>query len=133
MSFLSAQVRFILKKSWSFIIQIMAQDITLLWGGGSRCWRIMIALEEKGLAGYNQKLLSFDKMEHKSEEVLSLNPRGQVGRVDKGITNLPLTTFNMPVIKLCCCHCKCNNRAVVFGLVPLSLIYLMKERFIKMY
>lgn len=95
----------------------------------------MIALEEKGLAGYNQKLLSFDKMEHKSEEVLSLNPRGQVGRVDKGITNLPLTTFNMPVIqiKLCCCHCKCNNRAVVFGLVPLSLIYLMKERFIKMY
>ena len=38
----------------------------------------MIALEEKGFSGYNQKLLSFDKMEHKSEEVLALNPRGQV-------------------------------------------------------
>lgn len=39
----------------------------------------MIALEEKGLVGYNQKLLSFDKKEHKSEEVLRINPRGQVG------------------------------------------------------
>lgn len=68
----------------------MAQDITLLWGAGSRCWRIMIALEEKGLAGYQQKLLSFDKGEHKSAEVLSINPRGQVGRVHKGGTNLPL-------------------------------------------
>ncbi|CAF99458.1 unnamed protein product [Tetraodon nigroviridis] len=57
----------------------MAQDITLLWGSGSPpCWRVMIALEEKGLAGYNQKLLSFENMEHKSEEVLSLNPRGQL-------------------------------------------------------
>lgn len=83
---LSGQVRFTFKKSWSFYhfatisIQTMAQDMTLLWGAGSRCWRIMIALEEKGLAGYNQKLLSFDKMEHKSQEVLSLNPRGQVGQ-----------------------------------------------------
>ena len=57
----------------------MAQDMTLLWGSGSPpCWRVMIALEEKGFSGYNQKLLSFDKMEHKSEEVLALNPRGQV-------------------------------------------------------
>lgn len=72
-------------------VPAMAQDITLLWGAGSRCWRIMIALEEKGLAGYNQKLLSFDKGEHKSPEVLSINPRGQVGRVDKGGTNLPFT------------------------------------------
>lgn len=38
----------------------------------------MIALEEKELQGYNSKLLSFDKMEHKSQEVLDLNPRGQV-------------------------------------------------------
>uniref|UniRef100_A0AAV2K9B1 Glutathione S-transferase n=1 Tax=Knipowitschia caucasica TaxID=637954 RepID=A0AAV2K9B1_KNICA len=38
----------------------------------------MIALEEKQLQGYNQKLLSFEKMEHKSEEVLKLNPRGQL-------------------------------------------------------
>ena len=38
----------------------------------------MIALEEKNLQGYNHKLLSFDKMEHKSQEVLDINPRGQV-------------------------------------------------------
>ena len=53
--------------------------MTLLWGSGSApCWRVMIALEEKNLQGYNHKLLSFDKMEHKSQEVLDINPRGQV-------------------------------------------------------
>ena len=35
-------------------------------------------LEEKGLQGYGNKLLSFSKKEHKGEEVLKLNPRGQV-------------------------------------------------------
>uniref|UniRef100_A0A3B4ETT9 Glutathione S-transferase A-like n=1 Tax=Pundamilia nyererei TaxID=303518 RepID=A0A3B4ETT9_9CICH len=56
----------------------MAKDITLLWGSGSPpCWRIMIALEEKNLQGYNQKLLSFEKGEHKSKEVMDINPRGQ--------------------------------------------------------
>ena len=53
--------------------------MTLLWGSGSPpCWRVMIALEEKNLQGYNQKLLAFEKMEHKSEEVMNMNPRGQV-------------------------------------------------------
>ncbi|XP_033831055.1 glutathione S-transferase rho [Periophthalmus magnuspinnatus] len=57
----------------------MAKDVTLYWGSGSApCWRVMIALEEKALQGYNHKLLSFDKMEHKSQEVLNLNPRGQL-------------------------------------------------------
>ncbi|XP_036000839.1 glutathione S-transferase A isoform X2 [Fundulus heteroclitus] len=57
----------------------MAQDMTLLWGSGSPpCWRVMIALEEKKLQGYNSKLLSFDKEEHKSQEVFNINPRGQV-------------------------------------------------------
>ncbi|XP_070777384.1 glutathione S-transferase A-like [Enoplosus armatus] len=57
----------------------MAQDMTLLWGSGSPpCWRVMIALEEKNLQGYNQKLLSFEKMEHKSKEVMDMNPRGQL-------------------------------------------------------
>ncbi|XP_072226715.1 glutathione S-transferase A-like [Leuresthes tenuis] len=57
----------------------MAKNMTLLWGSGSPpCWRVMIALEEKKLQGYNQTLLSFDKMEHKSQEVLDINPRGQV-------------------------------------------------------
>ncbi len=38
----------------------------------------MIALEEKLLQGYKHKLLSFDKNEHKCEEVKALNPRVQV-------------------------------------------------------
>ncbi|XP_059206167.1 glutathione S-transferase A-like [Centropristis striata] len=57
----------------------MAQDMTLLWGAGSPpCWRVMIALEEKSLQGYNQKQLLFEKMEHKSQQVLDMNPRGQL-------------------------------------------------------
>ncbi|XP_018546306.1 glutathione S-transferase A [Lates calcarifer] len=57
----------------------MAKDMTLLWGSGSPpCWRVIIALEEKNLQGYNQKLLSFEKMEHKSPEVMKMNPRGQL-------------------------------------------------------
>ncbi|XP_035284898.1 glutathione S-transferase rho isoform X1 [Anguilla rostrata] len=57
----------------------MAKNITLYWGSGSPpCWRVMIALEEKGLQGYNGKLLSFEKQEHKSKEVMDINPRGQL-------------------------------------------------------
>ena len=57
----------------------MASDITLYWASGSvPSWRAMICLEEKGLSGYNSKFLSFQKGEHKSEEVLKINPRGQV-------------------------------------------------------
>ncbi|XP_051811640.1 glutathione S-transferase A-like isoform X1 [Acanthochromis polyacanthus] len=57
----------------------MAKDMTLLWGSGSPpCWRVQIMLEEKQLQDCNQKLLSFDKMEHKSQEVLDINPRGQL-------------------------------------------------------
>ncbi|XP_019206143.1 glutathione S-transferase A [Oreochromis niloticus] len=57
----------------------MAKDMTLWWGSGSLpCWRVMIALEEKKLQGYNQKLLSFEKGEHKSKEVMDVNPRGQL-------------------------------------------------------
>uniref|UniRef100_A0A3Q2WG84 Glutathione S-transferase rho n=1 Tax=Haplochromis burtoni TaxID=8153 RepID=A0A3Q2WG84_HAPBU len=65
----------------------MAKAMTLLWGAGSPpCWRVMIALEEKNLQGYNQKLLSFDKMEHKSKEVLDINPRGQLPTFKHGNT-----------------------------------------------
>ncbi|XP_041931698.1 glutathione S-transferase A-like isoform X2 [Alosa sapidissima] len=56
----------------------MAEDMFLLWGSGSPpCWRVMIALEEKNLQGYQHKLLSFEKGEHKSKEVFDVNPRGQ--------------------------------------------------------
>ncbi|XP_054619416.1 glutathione S-transferase A-like [Dunckerocampus dactyliophorus] len=57
----------------------MAEDMTLLWGSGSpMCWRVMIVLEEKNLQGYNNELFSFEKMEHKSEKVMAMNPRGQL-------------------------------------------------------
>uniref|UniRef100_A0A669C6K5 Glutathione S-transferase rho n=1 Tax=Oreochromis niloticus TaxID=8128 RepID=A0A669C6K5_ORENI len=57
----------------------MAKDMTLWWASGSPpCWRVLIALEEKNLQGYNQKLLSFQKGEHKSKEVTDVNPRGQL-------------------------------------------------------
>lgn len=57
----------------------MSKLMTLLWGAGSPpCWRVMIVLEEKRLQGYRRKLLSFEKEEHKSQEVLDVNPRGQV-------------------------------------------------------
>ncbi|KAK5855329.1 hypothetical protein PBY51_005436 [Eleginops maclovinus] len=67
----------------------MAQNMTLLWGSGSPpCWRVMIALEEKNLQGYNQKLLSFEKMEHKSQEVLDINARGQLPSFKHGDTTV---------------------------------------------
>ncbi|XP_078607001.1 glutathione S-transferase A-like [Branchiostoma floridae x Branchiostoma japonicum] len=56
----------------------MASDMILYWGAGSGpCWRAMICLEEKGLSDYTSKLISFDNKEHKSDEVLKINPRGQ--------------------------------------------------------
>ncbi|XP_071357298.1 glutathione S-transferase A-like [Trachinotus anak] len=57
----------------------MAQSVSLLWGAGSPpCWRVMITLGEKKLQGYKHKLLSFETGEHKSQEVLEINPRGQL-------------------------------------------------------
>uniref|UniRef100_A0A3B3C0Q1 Glutathione S-transferase rho n=1 Tax=Oryzias melastigma TaxID=30732 RepID=A0A3B3C0Q1_ORYME len=57
----------------------MAKSMSLLWGAGSPpCWRVMITLEEKKLQGYKRKLLSFEKGDHKSQEVLEVNPRGQL-------------------------------------------------------
>jgi glutathione S-transferase len=56
----------------------------LYWDSGSvPCWRIQVVLEELNLT-YDQKMLSFDKNEHKSEEILRLNPREQVN-IDKKI------------------------------------------------
>jgi len=56
-----------------------AEDMFLYWGSGSiPCWRPMIVLEEKKLSGYGNKLISFQAREHKSEEIMKINPRGQV-------------------------------------------------------
>ncbi|XP_069555664.1 glutathione S-transferase A-like [Brachyistius frenatus] len=67
----------------------MAKSMSLLWAAGSApCWRVMIALEEKKLHGYKHKLLSFEKMEHKSQEVLEINPRGQVPAFKHGDNTL---------------------------------------------
>ncbi|MBN3314642.1 GSTA transferase, partial [Atractosteus spatula] len=56
----------------------MAKQMLLYWGSGSPpCWRVMITLEEKNLQGYQNKLLSFEKQEHKSKDVMDINPRGQ--------------------------------------------------------
>jgi glutathione S-transferase len=52
--------------------------LTFYWGSGSPyAWRAMLGLELKGLT-YTSKILQFSKGEHKSPEVLALNPRGKV-------------------------------------------------------
>jgi glutathione S-transferase len=38
----------------------------------------MLVLEEKGLSGYESKFIEFSKNQHKSDEILKWNPRGQV-------------------------------------------------------
>lgn len=59
--------------------KVTPDDMMLYWASGSPfCWSLMIALEEKGLSGYKNKLLTMSNKEHKSDEVLALNPRGQV-------------------------------------------------------
>ncbi len=59
----------------------MAADLMIYWASGvPQCMAALIVLEEKNLQGYKHKLLSFDKKEHKSEEVLKLNPRGEVSK-----------------------------------------------------
>lgn len=56
-----------------------AGDFFIYWGSGSMpCMRPMIVLEEKGFSGYGNKLISFSDKGHKSEEIMKLNPRGQV-------------------------------------------------------
>jgi glutathione S-transferase len=52
--------------------------LELYWGSGSPyAWRVQLALEYKGLA-YESHLLQFSKQEHKSPEMLAMNPRGRV-------------------------------------------------------
>ncbi len=52
--------------------------LDLYWGSGSPySWRVLLALEYKKLA-YNSHLLQFSKQEHKSPQMLKLNPRGRL-------------------------------------------------------
>lgn len=54
----------------------MALD--LYWGSGSPySWRVLLALEYKRLP-YTSHLLQFSKQEHKSPQMLAMNPRGRV-------------------------------------------------------
>ena len=52
--------------------------IEIYWGSGSpHSWRVLLALEYKRLA-YDSHLLQFSKQEHKSPQLLRMNPRGRV-------------------------------------------------------
>ena len=52
--------------------------IEVYWGSGSPfAWRVLLALEYKRLP-YVSHLLQFSKQEHKSPQLLALNPRGRV-------------------------------------------------------
>jgi glutathione S-transferase len=53
-------------------------SIEFYWGSGSPySWRVLLALEFKRLA-YESHLLQFSKQEHKSPQMLRINPRGRV-------------------------------------------------------
>jgi len=52
--------------------------LELFWGSGSPyAWRVQLALEYKRLA-YESHLLQFSMQEHKSPQMLRMNPRGRV-------------------------------------------------------
>lgn len=52
--------------------------IEILWASGSPySWRVLLAAEIKGVP-YTSRQLQFARLEHKSAEVLALNPRGKV-------------------------------------------------------
>lgn len=54
----------------------MAVDV--YWGSGSPfAWRVLLTLELKQVP-YKSHLLEFSKREHKSREMLAMNPRGKV-------------------------------------------------------
>lgn len=52
--------------------------IDVYWGSGSPySWRVLLALEHKGLA-YRSHLLQFSLQEHKAPQILAMNFRGRV-------------------------------------------------------
>jgi glutathione S-transferase len=58
--------------------------IEVYWGSGSPfAWRVLLALEIKGLP-YESKRLSFSEQELKSPEFLAINPRSKVPAIKDG-------------------------------------------------
>ena len=54
-------------------------DMFVWWGSGSvPSWRLLLTLQEKGLNKYGEKLISFSKQENKADDIMAVNPRGQV-------------------------------------------------------
>lgn len=52
--------------------------IDVYWASGSPySWRVLLALEFKGLA-YTSHLLQFDRQDHQAPQMLAMNPRGRV-------------------------------------------------------
>ena len=52
--------------------------IDVYWSSGSPfCWRVLLALELKGLS-YRSHLLHVDFQEHKAPQMLAMNPRGRL-------------------------------------------------------
>src|ERR1700704_2629874 len=52
--------------------------IDLFWGSGSTyCWRVLLALEHKGLE-YRSHPLKFDQEEAQAPQMLAMNPRGRL-------------------------------------------------------
>ncbi len=71
--------------------------IEVFWGSGSPySWRVLLALEFKRLR-YESHLLDLSKQEHKSAEMLKLNPRGHVPVLKDGdyvcFTSLAIVTY----------------------------------------
>jgi glutathione S-transferase len=58
--------------------------LEVFWGSGSApAWRVLLTLAVKGIP-YDSRLLSFAKGEHKSPEMLAMNPRGKVPTIRDG-------------------------------------------------
>jgi glutathione S-transferase len=58
--------------------------IEVFWGSGSPfAWRVLLALEAKGLP-YQSRLLEFSKGDHRKPTYLALNPRGRVPTLRDG-------------------------------------------------
>ena len=58
--------------------------IDVYWGSASPySWRVLLALELKGVP-YESNVLQFSKQEHKSPQMLRMNPRGRVPVLKEG-------------------------------------------------